>query len=359
MSVGSIYVPSVGPESARIMCVGEAPGRDEELEGEPFVGVSGQLLNRYFERHGVLRQEVFLTNLLKYRPKGNKFEQALGTSELESGLIELAEEVDRVNPNIIIALGGWPMYYLTGMKKGSPGSGITSWRASFLESKPEFGSRKVMPTYHPAYILRAWSWNPVFNHDLGKAVRDSAFPELRLPNYTSYIDPDPDLLHELLKEALSARWISTDIETFPNGTFSCIGFCWDEQKGVCITFQRPDLWWYLQEMWESPTPKILQYGTYDISFMRFFYNWKIGGYYNNVGWDTYVASANLLPDFPRRLDFLCSLYTRFPYYKEERKVWKEGGDMSVLWEYNIKDVIATYQIAMAQMKDMHDLYPSS
>lgn len=356
MSHGNIYVPPIGNENAKIMLVGEAPGREEELSREPFVGRSGQLLTRYLERNGVRREDVFLSNLCRYRPKGNRFESVLGSQALEDGLNELAEEVERVNPNVIVALGGYPLYYLTGMSKKAPGSGITSWRGSILQSTERFGSRKVIPTYHPAYILRAWRENPIFNFDLSKVVKDSEFPELRLPNYKSYIDPDPDILVELLDEALDAPWISTDIETFPNHTFSCIGFCSSPWWGVCITYQRPDLWHYLQTMWESSTPKILQYGTYDISFMRFFYGWKIGGYYSNVGWDTYVATANLLPDFPRGLSFLCSLYTRFPYYKEERKVWKETGDMTVLWEYNIKDVIATYQIACEQMKEVSELY---
>lgn len=355
--VGNIYVPGIGPSDAKILIVGEAPGQDEEVKREPFVGRSGELLTRYLERNGVRRDEVYLTNLCHYRPKGNKFKNVLGSDELEEGLEELAILVKELNPNVIIALGGWPLYHLTGESgKQGPGSGITTWRGSILPGSGAYASRKVIPTYHPAYILRAWKWNPIFNFDLGRAVSDAAFPELRHPDYTSYIDPDPDDLRRLLDECFSADWISTDIETFPGGTFSCIGFCCSSDYGVCITFERPDLHHYLREMWEAETPKILQYGTYDISFMRFFYGWNIGGYYDNVGWDTYVASANLLPDYPRKLDFLCSLYTRFPYYKEERKVWKEKDDMRILWEYNIKDVIATYEIAMGQMEEMREHY---
>jgi hypothetical protein len=150
-----------------------------------------------------------------------------------------------------------------------------------------------------------------------------------------------------------------DIETFPGGRFSCIGFAYrerDSDVGVCITLDRPDLHRYVKEVWESDTPKIFQYGTYDTAFMRFFYGWRIGGYYGGMGWDTYVAAANLLPDFPRNLGFLCSIYTRFPYYKEERKLWKEEDDMTSLWEYNVKDIVGTMHVAYAQMAEVEELY---
>lgn len=103
-------------------------------------------------------------------------------------------------------------------------------------------------------------------------------------------------------------------------------------------------------------PKILQFATYDIPFMSRFYQWKIGGYYDGVGWDTFVASASLLPDFPRGLDFLISIHTRFPYYKSDRKVWKIVGDMNILWKYNIKDTVGTHAVAMEQMGQMKELF---
>jgi hypothetical protein len=117
-----------------------------------------------------------------------------------------------------------------------------------------------------------------------------------------------------------------------------------------------DLWEYAKRMWESSTPKIFQYGTYDIPFMDFFYSWKSGGFYDGQGFDTHVASASLLPDYPRSLDFLVSLHTRIPYYKTERKIWKEEGDMNILWRYNIKDTVGTYLVAEDQMRILGEQY---
>jgi hypothetical protein len=281
-------------------------------------------------------------------------------------LQDLREEIERVKPNVIVTLGGWPMWYLTGesgRNQGKPvsGSGISLFRGSRLPAVEEFGGGKVLCTYHPAYIERNWEENAVFFLDLQHAVEDSQFPELRYTEYEEHIDPPTEILAELVDETLQARWTSLDIETFPGGRFSCIGWAYrrpQTQKfaGVCITYQRQDLWSFVKKVWEAPNPKIFQYGAFDISFMRHFWNWEAGGYFDGMGWDTYIASANLFPNFPRGLDFQCSILTRFPYYKTERKVWKERGDMTILWRYNIKDCVATYEIAEKQMELMGGLY---
>jgi len=184
--VGSQRVPSEGNKKAKLVAVGEAPGREEEGQGRPFVGKSGQLLERYLERLNVDRRDIFLSNLLKYRPRNNKFEVALKTQELKDGLVELALELQEIQPNVILALGAWPLYYLTGMcgsdnqKKPKPGTGIKNYRGSILPCTLVPGL-KVIACYHPAYVLRNWSINPIFFNDIRRAVEDSEFPELNLP----------------------------------------------------------------------------------------------------------------------------------------------------------------------------------
>lgn len=366
--LSSTLVPYEGPDSDyKILAVGEAPGGEEAGQGRPFIGRAGQFFERQLQRVGIPRADIKLANLCNYRPlPDNKFRRCLGTPELEAGLQKLEDEIRCTNPNLILALGGWPLYYLTGMfnyknKKPNPGSGILTYRGSRLPAVDRFGGpdQKVLATMHPSFVLRSQKWTPVFHEDLKHAVEDSFFPELRLPEYDIHIDPEADELYDLVHKAQAGDYISIDIETFRNGTFSCIGFTSSDSWGCTVTYQRQDLHRFLREIWECDTPKIFQYGTYDISFMRNFYDWRVGGYYNGLGWDTYVASANILPDYPRRLDFLCSLYTRFPYYKDERKVWRESDDMDMLWKYNIKDCIATWQIAMAQMTEIPVLYANA
>lgn len=363
MASGSSKVPGIGNKNAKIMLVGEAPGKDEDEEGEPFVGVSGQLLMRYLNRHGVDREDVWLTNLCKYRPPKNKFVQ-VDPEKLKEGLEELKQEIHEVKPNVIVALGAWPLWYLTGKSGKNPGTGIDAWRSTWLPYTGWEGDGippKVMPTYHPAYVLRTWSVNAWFHFDLGKAIREQGDRELRYPRPESIINPPRDQLTALLDKMYKSPWISVDIETFPNGTFSCVGFTDSTEYGVCVNYQAPELFGLVREMWESPTPKIFQFGTYDTLFMKHFYGWNSGGFYGEngeiVGWDTYIAGALLQPEFPKNLNFLTGLYSRMPYYKEDRKQWKETGDMTSLWEYNVKDVVVTLEIALGQMKDLADVYP--
>lgn len=363
--VGSRYVPAHGPRDAVIMGVGEAPGGDEERWGFPFVGKSGSLLSDYLARHGVRRNvrnaesgkvdsEIFLTNISKYRPHQNRFRYLRGTDELERGLDELRDEIIDVDPNVIIAFGGWPLWYLTGHagtknNKLVPGTGIMNYRGSILPCSLVEG-KKVVACMHPAFILRSYGWHGVFDYDLGRAVRESAFPEIRYPEYEVLIDP-PNL-EEIAQEMMQAEWLSFDIETFGAGQMSCFGVTDSLDRVLVITFQCPGGFDVARRIFESPAKKIAQYGTYDCNFLRHFYGWKV----RNYAFDTYIAAAELMPEYPRGLDFLTSIYTDLPYYKEERKVWRESMDLTMLWNYNAKDVWATYKIAMEQMKDLGELY---
>jgi len=351
--IGSTYVPSVGPLNAKIMFVGEAPGKDEEIEGEPFVGKSGQLLERYLGRIGIQRKNIRLTNLCHYRPGGNKFENLLGSEELKAGLAELGEEISKVNPNLIVALGNWPMFYLTGKtaEKGKMGTGITSWRGSVVFGTGIATSYKVLITYHPAFIIRPQGFgnHPIFLNDLKRAKVESLNPKLEYPEYESFIDPPA--LGDLTAEMGQAEWLTVDIETFRE-SLACVGFADSVKRGLCITCENPLGWEPARELLMSPAKKIFQYGTFDINYLKWHYGWEV----ENYAFDTYIAMANLFPEFPRALEFQTSIYTPFPFYKNERKVHKQTGDLGTLWRYNLKDLIATHWIALEQMKELRELY---
>jgi uracil-DNA glycosylase family 4 len=362
-AVGNVYVPHEGRTGANIMIVGEAPGADEERKGRPFIGASGDLLMRYLGRHRVPRHDVWLTNLCKYRPHMNKFETVLGSSQLADGLEELKQEIDLVKPSVIIAMGNWPLYYLTGHcgtnnNKPKPGSGITNYRGSVLPNTLLPGGPKVLATYHPAFIIRpqGFGMHPVFHMDLGRGIEESEFPEIRYPQYTSYINPPDGELNRLVDEMLASKMISIDIETF-GSTLACVGMTSSENWGLCMTFEDGRAWPISEYILQSQTPKMFQFGAFDINYLEHFYGWETRGYGEGIGWDTYIASASLMPEFPRGLDFLTSIYTRFPYYKTERKEWKETGDLMTLWEYNIKDIIATLMIGNAQAKELGEVWP--
>jgi DNA polymerase len=141
-----------GNPAARVMLIGEAPGRDEDLQGKPFVGRSGQLLDRMLEaislsRHAATREEsVFITNVVFWRPPGNRTPTEAETTMC---LPFLLRTIEVQQPDFIVCLGATPAHRLTGRSDG-----ILKLRGRWLEAQS--GGRKIplLPTLHPAYLLR-------------------------------------------------------------------------------------------------------------------------------------------------------------------------------------------------------------
>ena len=136
-----------GDFHARLMFVGEAPGADEDAQGEPFVGAAGQLLTRIIKAMGFTRETVYIANILKCRPdmpgqsRGNRKPTP---EEMETCLPWLLEQIDLVRPAVMVALGATAVEGLLGK-----GEGITRLRGRFQT----FRGIPVMPTFHPSYLL--------------------------------------------------------------------------------------------------------------------------------------------------------------------------------------------------------------
>lgn len=143
---------SDGNPEARIMLIGEAPGEDEDRQGKPFVGVSGQLLDRMLESIGLSRTEnVYITNVLFWRPPGNR---APTDAELAACLPFVERHIALIKPDIIVLLGGVAAKTLLRTKDG-----ITRLRGKWVDYAPPPGSGSThaipcLPIYHPAYLLR-------------------------------------------------------------------------------------------------------------------------------------------------------------------------------------------------------------
>lgn len=139
----------IGDPNAKLMFVGEAPGADEDTRGEPFVGRAGQLLTKIIEAMGLSRDTVFIGNILKCRP--NTPGQTSGNrkptpSEMATCMPHLLDQIDIVQPRVIVALGATAVEGLFGKLD----RGITRLRGAWMK----FHETPVMPTYHPAYLLR-------------------------------------------------------------------------------------------------------------------------------------------------------------------------------------------------------------
>ena len=157
----------VGNPNADLMFIGEAPGADEDRQGEPFVGRAGQLLTQIIEA-GMKRNrsEVYIANVLKCRPPGNRNPQPV---EVETCSPYLMRQIELVQPKVIVALGSFAAQMLLATK-----TGITRLRGEFHDCKVpglHLPSHKmppvIMPTYHPAYLLR----NPNAKRDVWEDIQ--------------------------------------------------------------------------------------------------------------------------------------------------------------------------------------------
>jgi DNA polymerase len=128
------------------MFIGEGPGADEDATGRPFVGRAGQLLTKMIEAIGLKREEVYIANVVKSRPPGNRTPES---DEVKACIPFLFRQIATIRPKLIVALGNPAMQALLDTKIG-----ITKMRGNF-QSYPRIPEIKVMPTFHPAYLLRS------------------------------------------------------------------------------------------------------------------------------------------------------------------------------------------------------------
>ena len=160
-------VPGEGNGDApEVMFIGEAPGADEDLQGRPFVGRAGQLLDKMIGAMGFRRGEVFIANILKCRPPGNRTPTP---DEMSVCIPFLKKQIALVRPKTIVALGATAWKGLS----GDPGASISRVRGLWQS----FEGIPVMPTFHPAYLLRcpsakrtAWDDLKLVLARLGRAV---------------------------------------------------------------------------------------------------------------------------------------------------------------------------------------------
>lgn len=132
-----------GNPSARLVFVGEGPGADEDASGRPFVGRAGQLLNKIIEAIGMTREEVYIANIVKCRPPLNR---APEPDEVETCEPFLWRQLAFIRPEVIVALGS-PAFHCLARTKDSITRARGSWR--------DWNGIKVMPTFHPAFLLRS------------------------------------------------------------------------------------------------------------------------------------------------------------------------------------------------------------
>jgi len=337
-------VNTVGPANARIMLVGGAPGKEEQMTGEPFAGTNGRVLNQLLSAAGLFKQSCLLTNVARQMPPGKNisifFEDRLCTQPkpmLREWMNMLAADIQAYKPNVIVAMGRTALWALTGFTK------ISQFRGYLCECSlvPGF---KVLPTFDPHYVIENWKESFTVVMDLRKAVRESTSREM---------PPDS---RTLIPEASLEEWIkycdflaeqecpvAFDIETTGNRCHTHrVGFAHNANFGMSIGILNGIYPKYSTAdevaFWDSVTnvlnhcPVILQNGSFDI-----------GAIFHHVGvlpkklfFDTHIAAHVVWPETPRSLSYLASMFLTVPAWKHT------GGDDNGL--YNAADCANTYGI---------------
>lgn len=155
-SVATQAVPGEGNPDTEILFIGEAPGKNEDLQGRPFVGAAGQFLDELIASTNLQRGDVFIANIIKHRPPGNRDPLP---DEVAAYTPWLDEQIRIIAPLLIVALGRHSMEYLLG-----PGFSITK-----IHGQPKRRQgRVIMPVYHPAAALYRHAWQPILRADFQK-----------------------------------------------------------------------------------------------------------------------------------------------------------------------------------------------
>lgn len=314
-------------EGARLLLVGEAPGETEDIKGKPFQGKAGQKLDDSLAAVGLNRFMFNITNVLDKRPPNNNIKK-VKKIEKELGAKKLKALIEEIKPLGILTVGNTSLWALKGFEE------ISDRRGSIYD----YNGIPLLPTLHPAAVLRNPKTNILFKFDL---ARFKDLIEGRVPNdieRVCVINPTEEQLQDLAARLRSAEgMVALDIEN-DDAKLACLGFSTEPGYSVCVPASKMD---FIREAMALPFTKVLHNSPYDIPYLRFRCGFDVAGRID----DTLAMHQALHPELPRDLATLTSLYTLQPYYKDQYKSWKKGGDWNTLYGYNCLDVSVTKEIA--------------
>lgn len=356
-----------GPDGAKIMFVGEAWGKDEEQAGEPFVGRAGTLLRKFLMEEGIDPGDCYFTNLINKKPPGNDLYKWFDSDGfpgkmLMRGMFQLEQEIERVKPNVIVPLGNIPLAMLTDKAKlvrskernRKEYTGIGNWRGSIIPCTM-VEDYKCVPTYHPAYISRAMSDHGTFKADLMRIKEESAFPHIRPVEKTIVLDPQGSdrfwVRDRLLSDADNI--VTFDIE-YIGDKLLCLGMTASADEAYVIPTKTEGDIQFIREILMSGVGLNAQNSMFDCSIMEWHYGMSVLRFLKH---DTMLAAHALNIELPKGQDYLTSIYTRQPYYKDMVD-WRmiKAGKQSIedVLLYNGIDVWTEHAVMEAQLKELAD-----
>ena len=260
------------------MFIGRDPGKEEDLQGRPFVGRSGQLLNEFLSTAGLSRRDVYISNLCKCSPPDNR-----NTTAVEKAACRqyLEAEIVTVNPKIIVTLGGDALEALTGQKKVMKVAGTS------FHFKNEFWEGQIFAALHPSYILRNISYKlRAENHfkDLGRIIRGEEIERTPVKYITV---TDFNKIDTLISKISQQKRVAFDLETtslnFLEAEILCFSFSWKKNTAVVL----PMLGYKKERIWPDD-----QYNAIMGKIRALYTNPNIEWIAHNISYDGKVLNKN-------------------------------------------------------------------
>jgi hypothetical protein len=357
-----------------MLIVGEAWGENEQMTRQPFVGFAGKelwrMLGEAIPDHPELHQRasqqfnydsawikhrpewleatgISFTNVFNLQPEGGKIESLCETKkenprvepqwalarglylreQFRPHLARLNQEITLTQPNLIVAAGNTACWAVLSA------SNIGSIRGNATQVPPGAMAApqglKVLPTYHPAGVLRQWSWRTIVVADLIKAWREAQFPGLVRPRRRVLINPTLAEIIAWVDQMLTRPppFLSCDIET-KGRQITCIGFAASRSDALVIPFvnlgvpggshwglaEERLVWGQVRRLLESPIQKLFQNGMYDLQYIL-----RMGFRPTQCEHDTMLFHHSLFPELQKGLGFLGSIYTNEASWKLMRR----------------------------------------
>ncbi len=336
-------VPSSGPTPCSVCILAEAPGTQESEALRPLVGPSGWELRKMLRTLGADLDSIRKVNVFGRQPDGNNL-ALYGVPKGCGGLEHLGpfslnpitflhpdhlpdvqralDELAQAEPNVIIALGNTATWAL------GFGLGINNLRGTVHITHALSRPTKVVPTYHPAFILRQWSLRSIAVADLQKALNEASTPDVHFDNTTLWLEPTLDDLAEFDAVHIQpSRLAACDIET-KRGQITCISFAPSVDHSLCIPFwiegSNPNYWqsyaeeraaWgYVKRWLENPDLTIVgQNFLYDLMYLT-----AMGIRPRGCHEDTMIAHHSLWSELPKGLGQIAASHANVPSWKRMR-----------------------------------------
>lgn len=314
----SAQLPTVNP--TRIAFVGDFPSDDDFVYKAPMSGPAGRVFNAMLRQAELEREEFLITNVFDQQPDDDGSLWMKDEVRVTEALTRLNVELDLTQPTVIVPMGGLALWAFTGNRT------IGNFRGAVTKATRIREGAKLIPTFHPSTVQKAWHNLPLVVTDFLKAsVEADIGPAIVYPKVDLLIEPTVKDISLFAEECLMSKKLSIDIET-GWGQITAIAFAPNTQRAMSVPFvdlRKPNrcYWktaeeefqaWRLVEMiCQSDVPKLGQNFMYDIMWLY----GKHGIALRNYRYDTRLRHKTMYPELPADLANMSASYTRVGSYK--------------------------------------------